>query len=110
MFKFKLSPKILTLLASLLTSGQIFADTLPKYTVFTYAGDPSSTITVNWQTKSKLSETPSVHYSTISRDQLSSPSEQIILGSSTEIDGVEDHYYHKVHITGLEPNTTYYLN
>jgi len=110
MFKFKLSPKILTLFTSLLTSGQIFADTLPKYTVFTYAGDPSSTITVNWQTKSKLSETPSVHYSTISRDQLSSPSEQIILGSSTEIDGVEDHYYHKVHITGLEPNTTYYLN
>lgn len=110
MLKLLLSTKILTLITTLCISGQIFANTQPKFTVFTYADNPSTTITVNWQTKSKLTQTPSVHCSTVPRNQLSAPSEQIVLGNSTQIKGLKGYFYHRVHLSGLKPNTTYYLN
>lgn len=101
---------LILFLGCLNASEKVSLGSTPMYPVFTYAGDPCTTLTVNWQTLSELPQLPSVHVSTLPRKELAEPSEYIIYGKTSQLKGVEGRFYHRVHLKKLKPNTTYYLN
>ncbi|MGJ8671992.1 fibronectin type III domain-containing protein [Rubritalea sp.] len=86
------------------------ADTTPRFTVFTYAGDPSTTLTVNWQTYSKPLANPIVKYGTLPIAEAMTGSHKSVEGEMSQIEGLNGRYIHRVHLTELTPNTRYYIS
>jgi len=82
-------------------------DGLPKHIHLTYQNDPSSTITVTWQTNSSTTGDV-VLYDLISRGGDPSLYQNQALGSNHTYDGASG-YIHDVELTGLVPDSTYFF-
>lgn len=96
------------LVVALSAAATGIADTAPRFVTFTYLGNPSTTLAVNWQTTDKPSEPPQVLFSRIPRgDENFQP--QSANGRLSQIEGLGDRWICKVRLTGLLPDTTYYL-
>ncbi len=107
-----LLPTVISILTTSmwLTPPLAIAGDAPQHVVFTYAGDPSTTLTVNWQTTTSPAWAPVVHFSTSPREGVSPHKPQQTHGLTSVIDGLKNRFIHRVQLTGLQPNTTYYLS
>jgi hypothetical protein len=84
----------------------------PKHLVFTYQGDPSSSVTANWQVTEKTAIDPgnaTVYYDTVSRGGDVEAYAHSTTGSTYEMDGLAGRSIYRNQLNGLTPNTTYYL-
>ena len=79
------------------------------HVVFTYMGDPSTTLTVNWQTLSSVPGDPVVYYDTTSRSGGSGEYAHRVEGKVFQIDHLDGRQIYRVQLTQLQPGTTYYV-
>ncbi len=101
------------LLAVILAAGVLGAApsacSRPEYVYLTYPGDPSTSITIGYQTQD-LSDTTTVRYDTVSRNGMADTYAFAAEGTQTRIPGLPvTRTIHQVSLTGLEPGTTYYF-
>lgn len=103
------------LCGSLLTTS---ASRAPQHLIFTYMGDPSTTLTANWQslldakdgnTESLQAGTAVVYYDLESRGGITEKYTHKVTGEAFQIDGLKDRFIYRAQLTGLSPNTTYYI-
>lgn len=88
------------LLLSLVSSAQAHK------AILTYMGDPSTTLTVNWQTELPPQGQVFVSYWSESSDGELLEAEAKVW----QVDGLPDRTLYRAQLTGLEPDTVYYLN
>ncbi len=96
---------------------ELSASRAPQHVIFTYMGDPSTTLTANWQ--SILTEPATtltegcgeaiVYYDTVSHGGVFSKYASRAKGIASQIEGLEDRFTYRVELTYLKPDTTYYL-
>ena len=99
------------LLFILLTTG-FSLQAAPQHLVFTYQGDPATSLTANWQnidTNLARSNDASVYYDTVSRDGKPSAYKYKITVASSRIEGLEDREIYHARMDDLKPASTYYL-
>ncbi|WFB36236.1 metallophosphoesterase family protein [Kiritimatiellota bacterium B12222] len=80
----------------------------PQHIVFTYMGDPSTSLTVNWQSAPGQSS-PVVQYDTVSRAGNTEAYRHQATGNISQIPGLDDRSIYQVSLKNLAPATTYYL-
>ncbi|CAA6693096.1 MULTISPECIES: metallophosphoesterase family protein [unclassified Lentimonas] len=97
--------KRLLLLLSFI-STQLWAQ--PQHILFTYMGDPSTTLAVNWQSAPGESS-PVVYYDTVSREGNHQAYSYQSEGQILSIPDLEDRAIYRVNLQDLEPATTYFL-
>lgn len=84
--------------------------TAPTHIIFTYMGDPSTTLTVNWQTHAAEPGAAVVHYDTVSHaDGTPADYAHSAKGKFVQIEGLENRDYFRAELTGLKAATTYYI-
>ncbi len=81
----------------------------PAHLVLTYVDDPSTTITVNWQTFGVESGDPIVYYDAVSRDGAVDAYSSQAKGEVLQIEGLSNRFIYRVTLRDLEPDTIYYL-
>lgn len=89
----------------------------PEHLLFTYVGDPSTTLTANWQSVYELEEgaalpesgKANVYYDTTSRGGDHTKYTKNSVGVVQSIEGLGDRYIYRAQIGGLKPNQTYYI-
>ncbi|MGJ8638755.1 MAG: fibronectin type III domain-containing protein [Opitutaceae bacterium] len=82
----------------------------PEHLVFTYMGDPSTTLTANWQLIGEDSvEEAIVYYDTVSRHGEMDRYAEQESGAVFMIKGLKDRQIARVQLEELRPNTTYYI-
>ena len=93
-----------------LTSG-VLASLAPQHLVFTYMGDPSTTLTANWQLigEDQSVDDAVVYYDTVSHAGKVSEYAQHTHGDVFTIKGLPDRSIARVQLTDLKPNTSYYI-
>ncbi|MDQ8199427.1 metallophosphoesterase family protein [Pelagicoccus enzymogenes] len=101
------------LLALSLSINAVFAS-IPKHVVFTYMGNPSTSITVNWQTilQGDLAmpvKEAIVYYDTNSRPAVADEYTQYVNARTFQIEGLPNRYIHRGQLQGLKPDKTYYI-
>ncbi len=85
------------------------AEVQPENVIFTYQGDPSTTLTVNWQTFGSEPGEARVFYDPVGRDGQIKAYVSSASGGTSRIDGLPDRHLHRVELTDLEPGETYHL-
>ncbi|HAV14240.1 MAG TPA: hypothetical protein DCX06_12220, partial [Opitutae bacterium] len=109
--------KINTLFAATALCAAVALNATEKYhathLVFTYMGDPSTTLTANWQLIGAMDEIVDggarVYYDTVSREGDVDAYSNSATGIVFSIDGLTDRKVARVELGGLEPDTTYYV-
>lgn len=101
------------ILIAILTSGVLGAAPAscarPEFVYLSYPGDPSTSITVGYQTRD-LSDASVVRYDTISRGGVAGTYAFEAEGAQTRISGLRTtRTIHHVTLTGLQPGTQYYF-
>ncbi|MGJ8654118.1 MAG: fibronectin type III domain-containing protein [Opitutaceae bacterium] len=89
----------------------------PDHLLFTYSGDPSTTLTANWQSIYELEGGASrpdsgqavVYYDTRSRGGDHTKYAKKIVGGVETIEGLNDRYIYRAQLVGLKPDETYYI-
>ena len=87
----------------------------PEHIIFTYMGDPSTTLTVNWQYIEPSSmivssgEKASVLFDTVSRGGDVDSYTYSAKANNFQIDGLSDRLILRAQLTGLKPATAYYI-
>lgn len=102
---------LLICLSCFLSAGSAVASLTPKHLVFTYMGDPSTTLTVNWQLIGEGADVSEaiVYYDTVSHGGDVSKYAQHSNGKAFSIDGLKGRLVARVQLTELKPNTSYYI-
>ena len=94
------------------------ASRAPQHLIFSYMGDPSTTLTANWQsllegtdgnTESLQAGTAVVYYDLESRGGIAGNYAHKVTGEAFQIDGLKDRFIYRTQLTELTPNTTYYI-
>ncbi len=100
-----------SLLAVLGLTGWMFdvRGAVSDHVVFTYQGNPSTTLTVNWQTFGPGSGDASVVYDTVGHDGRIADYGFAAEGETFQVEGLPDRHLHRVELTGLESGVTYHI-
>ncbi len=97
----------LAVLAATCLAEKVTAD--PIHVVFTYMDDPSTTLTVNWQSKGSTAGEAVVYYDTESKNGDPGAYAHRAKGQVLQIPGLADRHIYRVTLKDLTPGTDYYL-
>lgn len=100
--------RLLTFLAVVVVVSPLSAYA-PRHVLFTWQGDTSTTLTVNYQTIGTRAPRTQVFYDTESRQGVVKDYRQQRPGISFQVPGLQDRWFHRVELTDLQPGAAVWL-